>query len=487
MIDRLRVTDATLQRRVSFEIMGSSSPTPVRASSMTRAGLRFGSFVAAVLLGWAVLATPAAAQTDAPAPPPDAPAAGTPIYSAEQLDQLLAPVALYPDDLLGQILMAATYPLEVVQADRWLQEPSNASLRGSTLAQALQSLPWDASVKSLVAYPQILAWMDSALDWTEAAGDAFLAQQSDVMDSVQRLRARARAAGTLSSTPQETVTTSDQAIQITSPDSTVEYVPVYSPQVAYGPWPYPDYPPYDFAYPGYAVGTFIAFPILVGYWGWDHCDWRHHRIDIDNGPVGPAAVGAGRHEPRRPVPWRHDPEHRGGVPYRDPATRARFEGGADGHSVRSNYRGYYAARPEAAPSNQQPARQGQPGPTPGRAPIAERPAPMPQPAPPAARAPIAERPAPMPQAAPPAARAPIAERPVQLPQAQRPAAVMPHEVWRPSPAMPVAAAPPPRAIERPAAPALESFGRGAEVHTQELRGESSRAAAPAGGGGRGHR
>ena len=473
MIDRLRVTDATLQRRVSFETMGSSSPTPVRASSMTRAGLRFGSVVAAALLGWALLAAPAGAQTDAPAPPADAPAAGTPIYSAEQLDQLLAPVALYPDDLLGQILMAATYPLEVVQAERWLQEPSNASLRGSTLAQALQSLPWDASVKSLVAYPQILAWMDSALDWTEAAGDAFLAQQSDVMDSVQRLRSRARAAGTLSSTPQETVTTSDQAIEITSPNSSVEYVPVYSPQVAYGSWPYPDYPPYEFGYPGYPVGTFIAFPILVPYWGWDHCDWRHHRIDIDNGPVGPVAVGGGRHEPRRPVPWRHDPGHRGGVPYRDPATRTRFEGGADGHSVRSNYRGYYAARPEAAPSNaapsnRLPARQGQPAPTPGRARIAERPAPMPQ-------------------ATPPAARAPIAERPVQLPQVQRPAAVMPHEVWRPSPAMPVAAAPPPRAIERPAAPALESFGRGAEVHTQELRGESSRAVAPASGGGRGHR
>src|SRR5882757_887720 len=129
-------------------------------------------FAGAVLLGWMLLAQ-AHAQADAPPPP------NTPVYSAGQLDQLLAPVALYPDDLLGQILMASTYPLEVVQADRWLQEPSNASLRGSTLAQALQSLPWDASVKSLVAYPQILAWMDSALDWTEAAGDAFLAQQSD--------------------------------------------------------------------------------------------------------------------------------------------------------------------------------------------------------------------------------------------------------------------------------------------------------------------
>jgi len=481
MIDRLRVTDATLQRRVSFETMGLSSPTPVRASSMTRAGLRFGSVAAAALLGWALLAAPAGAQTDAPAPPPDAPAAGTPIYSAEQLDQLLAPVALYPDDLLGQILMASTYPLEVVQADRWLQEPSNASLRGSTLAQALQSLPWDASVKSLVAYPQILAWMDSALDWTEAAGDAFLAQQSDVMDSVQRLRTRARAAGTLSSTPQETVTTSDQAIQITSPDSTVEYVPVYSPQVAYGPWPNPDYPPYDFAYPGYAAGTFIAFPILVGYWGWDHCDWRHHRIDIDNGvggPIGPGSAG-GRHVPRRPVPWRHDPEHRGGVPYRDPATRTRFEGGADGHSVRGNFRGYDTARPEAAPSNRPPSRQAQPAPAPGHAPVAERPTP--------GRGPVAERPAPMPQPAPPLARAPIAERPAPLPQAQRPAAVMPHEVWRPSPAMPVAAAPPPHAVERPMAPALESFGRGEVVHMQEQRGESSRVAAPAGGGARGHR
>ena len=239
--------------------MDSSDSIASRARPVRQASVHLAAVVGAALLGCILVNAPARAQREADAVPGDPPAAGaTTLYSAAQLDQMLAPLALYPDDLLGQILMAATYPLEVVQANRWLHDPANASLRGSALAQALQPLPWDASVKSLVAYPQILAWLDSGLDWTEAVGDAFLAQQADVMDSVQRLRSRARDAGTLSSTPQETVTTNDQAIQITSPDSTVEYVPVYSPDVAYGPWPYPDYPPYDFAPPGYVVGTFIA-------------------------------------------------------------------------------------------------------------------------------------------------------------------------------------------------------------------------------------
>jgi hypothetical protein len=406
----------------------------------------------------------AGAQAEVPPPPP---AAAGAIYSPQQLDQLLAPIALYPDDLLGQILMAATYPLDVVQADRWLQDPSNASLRGTALAQALQEQPWDTSVKSLVAYPQVLAWMDNALDWTEAAGDAFLAQQPDVMDAVQRLRSRARAAGTLASTPQQTVTADDQGIEIASPDSGVEYVPVYSPDVAYGPWPYADYPPYDFSEPGYATGTFIAFSILVPFWGWDHCDWRHHRINVDPG-VG-VAPGPSR-VPRRPVPWRHDPRHRGGVPYRDPVTRTRFEGGVDTHSVRSNFRGYYPARPQpAGPSNAQAARpearRGEP----------EAVMPRPQPSRPEVAMPRPESPRPA-----PAMPRPELSRPAPAP-AQR---AMP----RPEPSRPA-----PAPVERALPPAMESFGRGAEVHAQEQRGFSSRVAPPpaapppAAGGSRGRR
>src|SRR5882757_9217336 len=401
-------------------------------------------FAGAVLLGWMLLAQ-AHAQADAPPPP------NTPVYSAGQLDQMLAPVALYPDDLLGQILMASTYPLEVVQADRWLQDSSNASLRGDQLTQALQQLPWDASVKSLVPFPQILSMMDSNLDWTEQLGDAFLARQNDVMDSVQRLRGRAQAAGTLASTPQETVANTDQSIQIAPADPGVVYVPVYNPQVAYGDWQYSDYPPYDFFVPGYAVGTFIAFSILTPYWGWDHWDWRHHHLDIDDQPGG--RRGDFHPSPIRPVPWHHDPSHRGGVPYRDPGTRVRFEGDADRHSTRGNFRGYAPTGAEPAPSRRPPTRPPSAG--------------LPQTARGQAFAPPVAQPE-------PARRAPpMAERPV--PRAiERPA---PQVIERPAPR--VIERPVPRVIERPAPPALESFGHGPQVHVQEQRGFASRTAAPA--------
>jgi hypothetical protein len=419
--------------------MSSPGSPPLTASLTRRACVRLGAVVGGALLGCMLLAVPADAQAPPPPPPGGPPAAGTPIYSDAQLEQLLAPVALYPDDLLGQILMAATYPLEVVQADRWMQDSAHSSLRGTALAQALQEQPWDASVKSLTAYPQILAWMDSALDWTEAAGDAFLAQQPEVMDAVQRLRSRAQAAGTLSSTPQQTVTADNQGIEITSPDSGVEYVPVYDPQMVYGSWPYPDYPPYDFYLAGYPFGTYIAFPILAPYWGWDRPDWRHHRIDIDNGPGGPP--GGGR-PPMRPVPWHHDPTHRGGVPYRDPGTRARFEGPAGASATRGNYRGYSRAHPEAAPLN---------------------------------------RPQQRPAALPPTAyRPPVAERPAL--EARQPMPAPRFEARQPTPAP----RPAPQAAPRPMPPAVESFGRGPEVHVQEQRGMSSRTEPPSGGG-RGHR
>jgi Protein of unknown function (DUF3300) len=144
------------------------------------------------------------AQTSAP------PAQAAPLYTTAQLDQLLAPVALHPDQLLGQILMASTYPLEVVEAARWVEDPNNARLKGDQLAAALQDKDWDPSVKSLAPFPQILRMMDDRLDWMQKLGDAFLAQQDEVMDSVQRLRRQAEEAGTLQSSPQQTVTTQDQ-------------------------------------------------------------------------------------------------------------------------------------------------------------------------------------------------------------------------------------------------------------------------------------
>ncbi len=143
--------------------------------------------------------------TAAPQPAPAVPSG--PALTAEQLDQLVAPIALYPDPLVAQIMMAATYPLEVVEADRWLQIPVNTALKGDALTAALQQQTWDPSVKSLIPFPHLLHMMDSNLGWTEQLGDAFLAQQADVMDAVQRLRQRAKAEGSLASTPQQTVST----------------------------------------------------------------------------------------------------------------------------------------------------------------------------------------------------------------------------------------------------------------------------------------
>jgi Protein of unknown function (DUF3300) len=271
-------------------------------------------------------------QTDyAPAPDqPDSQQPSAAIYDQAQLDQLLAPVALYPDQLLGQILMASTYPLEVVEASRWLQDPNHAALRGPALAQALDQLDWDPSVKSLVAFPSVLQMMDNQLEWTKSLGDAFLAQQADVMDSVQRLRHEALNNGTLQSNSQLVVATEGPDIMIQPADPTVVYVPYYDPSVVYGAWAYPDYPPYYFAPPpGYAYGPAIAgigfgagYTVFGPFWDWDDFDWHRHRVHIDRDRVGEMDRF---HRGRIPGDtWQHDPEHRRGVAYRDPVSQQRF-------------------------------------------------------------------------------------------------------------------------------------------------------------------
>jgi len=260
--------------------------------------------------------------------------AATSPLSEAQLDQLTAPIALYSDPLIGQILTAATYPLEIVEAHRWLQDPANAALSGDQLAAALQQQPWDLSVKSLVPFPQVLQMMDGNLEWTERIGDAFLAQQDAVMDSIQRLRRRAAADGALTSTPQQTVTTAEQEIQIEPANPDVVYVPYYDPNLVYGPWIWPDYPPFVFGLPpgvviggGLWIGFGIGFPVLRPYWGWDRWDWRHHHLDC---------VEA--HSCERPGPWQHDPAHRHGVPYRSEVATARFQ--AQSEASRRDARGY---------------------------------------------------------------------------------------------------------------------------------------------------
>ncbi len=174
---------------------------------------------------------------------------------------MMAPVALYPDPLLAQVLMASTYPLEVVQADRWAK--SHRGLKGDALTSALAKESWDDSVKSLVQVPNVLAMMADKLDWTQKVGDAMLAQQPDVMDSIQRLRSRAKANGKLQSSSQQTVnvqTENQKDYIVIEPTSPTEiYVPYYQPAVVYGEWPYPAYPPLYFAPPpGYVTASALA-------------------------------------------------------------------------------------------------------------------------------------------------------------------------------------------------------------------------------------
>ena len=170
--------------------------------------------------------------------------APTKAFSQEQLDQLLAPIALYPDSLLTQILMASTYPLEVAKASNWVKQ--NKELKGDALTKALEKQAWDPSVKSLVNFPQVLQMMSDKLDWTQKLGDAFLAQQKDVLATVQTLRAKALEAGNLKTTKDQKVVVEQnpQVILIQQASPEVIYVPAYNPTVVYGVWAYPAYPPY---------------------------------------------------------------------------------------------------------------------------------------------------------------------------------------------------------------------------------------------------
>ena len=276
----------------------------------------------------------------APPPPPGysppadqpAPQQAAPIYDQAQLDQLLAPIALYPDQLLGQVLMASTYPLEVVEAARWLQDPNNAALQGDALAQALEQQNWDPSVKSLVPFPGVVQMMDSQLQWTQNLGDAFLAQQGDVMDAVQRLRHEAWNNGSLRSTPQQVVTSDGPNIVIDPANPNTVYVPYYDPNAVYGAWAYPDEPPYYFAPPpGYVYGPVVAgigfgvgYGVFGPFWGWDDFDWRRHRMHIDRDRF--RDMDRFHHDRDRDIgdTWQHDPKHRRGVAYRDPVSQQRF-------------------------------------------------------------------------------------------------------------------------------------------------------------------
>lgn len=346
------------------------------------------------------------------------PAQALTLLNQGQLDALTAPIALYPDPLVAQILTASTYPLEVVEAARWLDDPAHAALKNESLNEALQRQSWDLSVKSLVPFPELLRRMNTNLEWTEQLGDAFLAQQTDVMQSVQRLRKQARAAGTLQSTTQEAVGNEGDDITIEPANPDIVYLPYYDPWAVYGPWAWPDYPPFYFPYPPgiYVTGPAIVFgfgwPIFAPLWGWCYWDWPRHGLFFPE------------HHPHIPPrPWVHDPDHRRGVPYRDPGTAARFLGPNAGS--RPGFRGFSSG----------------------------------------------ERP-PLPTRAAP--RIPIGGAPM-------PGQSMPRQVPPPRQAV----GPAPRAEPRSAAPlrgppVFESYGHGAQVHGEAARGSFSRSAPPAG-------
>jgi hypothetical protein len=279
--------------------------------------IRFSRLIMIALL-WSV---PLGAMAQQPATAPT-----QPLLKPAELDQLLAPIALHPDPLLSEVLIASTYPLEVVQADRWAK--SNKALKGDALTAALAKQSWDDSVKSLVQVPDMLAMMSEQLDWTQKLGDAVLAQQADVMDAIQRLRARARANGKLESTKEQTVTVKTEGQKqyvVIEPASPSEiYVPYYELAAMYGDWPYPDYAPYYFPPPpGYfaggvlATGVAFAAGVAVRHAFWGNCDWGRGNINVvTNRSVDIANVNRGK--------WEHNADHRQGVRYNNADVRQKF-------------------------------------------------------------------------------------------------------------------------------------------------------------------
>jgi hypothetical protein len=254
---------------------------------------------------------------------PQQPAAN--LLPPEQLAALVAPIALYPDALLVNVLAASTYPLEVVQADRWAT--ANKNLKGDQLKAAVDKQAWDDSVKALVSTPSVLSMMSQKLDWTQKLGDAVLAQQPDVMDAIQSLRTKAYDSKKLMTTKQQKVTVQQtqgrQTIVIEPAVADTLYVPYYDPATVYGAWPYADYPPYYFGYPSYIGAGVIAAGLAFGagyaiarwgnYWG-GGANWGNNNFFINRSN---SINNIGNN-------WQHNPAHRQGVRYNNPAVQQRF-------------------------------------------------------------------------------------------------------------------------------------------------------------------
>jgi hypothetical protein len=253
-------------------------------------------------LPFLLLTGAAYAQTASPppAPPPAAQASDAPAVAPvpkERLDQMLAPIALYPDELVTNILMASTYPSQVVEATNWLKDPQNAALKGDALADAIRPQTWDPSVKFLIPFPQVIQQLNDRPDWMQELGNAFTVQQSDTMNEVQHLRGLALSCGKLQSTAQMRVTHRGSYIAIAPADPQMVYVPVYNPTIVYGVWPYPAYAPRYYPWPsayilggaGFGVdvgiGYSVGFGAVGGYWGWNRPDWQRGGFNVNYAQV----------------------------------------------------------------------------------------------------------------------------------------------------------------------------------------------------------
>ena len=273
----------------------------------------------------------------------------------DQLDSLVAPIALYPDPMLAQCLAASTYPLELIQLQQWLAR--NPGLKDKALADAVAKQPWDPSIQAMAALPEVVKRLADDIQWTTDLGNAFLAQQSDVMDAVQRMRKKAQDTGNLKSSEQQTVETkiieSKSVIVVEQANPQVVYVPSYDPVAVYGPPVYP-YPPIYYPPAGYYVaGMAISFGLGVamgaawgGGWGWGAGWGGNNTININNNNTfnrnsnirggSRNNIGGGN---RGDAGWKHNPQHRGGAPYRDRATADRFGGTARGDSLANRQAG----------------------------------------------------------------------------------------------------------------------------------------------------
>ena len=266
----------------------------------------------------------------------------------DQLDALVAPIAVYPDPLLSQTLVASTYPLEIIQLQQWLEK--NKGLKDKALADAVSKQPWDPSIQAMAPLPDLVKRLADNIQWTTDLGNAFLAQESDVMNAVQRMRAQAQSKGTLVSNEQQKVETkvveNKSVIVVEQADPQVVYVPSYNPAVVYGPAIYP-YPP---MYYPYSTGAAIAASAISfgagvamgaawgGGWGWG-AGWGHNDIDVNmnnsfnrNANLSGNRTAAGNR-------WQHNPQHRGGAPYSDRATANRFGSTARGDTLASRQKG----------------------------------------------------------------------------------------------------------------------------------------------------